>query len=71
VFNGNYAEFRPYVKGRFVLQKVDDLWDYLDVDSTSFLAYDEFMRGFLGEMNETRKFYVLKVVSTRCRSKRE
>ena len=44
-----------------IFQKVDDLWDLLDVEATSFMAYDDFMRCYLGEMNEYRKFLVIKV----------
>jgi len=43
------------------VQKFDDLWDILDPNSDSFLHYDEFMRAFIGEMNEYRKSYVIKV----------
>jgi len=44
-----------------IFQKADDLWDLLDVEGTSFMAYDDFMRYYLGEMNEYRKFLVIKV----------
>jgi len=44
-----------------IFQKVDDLWDLLDAESTSFMAYDDFMRYYLGEMDEYRKFLVIKV----------
>ena len=40
----------------------DDLWEYLDKENSSFLEYDEFIRGFLGEMPEKRKFFVRKVI---------
>lgn len=45
----------------YAFQKSDDLWDYLDKNGTSFLEYDEFLRGFLGEMSERRKLLVRKV----------
>jgi len=44
-----------------MFQKFDDLWDLLDAEGTSFMAYDDFMRCYLGEMNEYRKFLVIKV----------
>jgi len=44
-----------------MLQKFDDLWDLLDAESTSFMAYEDFMRYYLGEMNEYRKYIVIKV----------
>ena len=50
-----------YLNLFFTLQKFDDLWDILDPDSDSFLHYDKFMRAFIGEMNEYRKSYVIKV----------
>ena len=43
------------------LQKFDDLWDVLDEESTSFMDYGRFMRGFIGDMQEHRKAYVRKV----------
>ena len=50
-------------------QKFDDLWEQLDVESTSFLDYGEFMRAYLGEMSESRKALVRKVtilINTEC-----
>jgi len=44
-----------------IFQKFDDLWDLLDAESTSFMAYEDFMRYYLGEMNEYRKYLVIKV----------
>jgi len=49
-----------------IFQKVDDLWDLLDTEGTTFMPYDDFMRHFLGEMNEYRKFVVIKVQYTNC-----
>ncbi|EDO37727.1 predicted protein, partial [Nematostella vectensis] len=37
------------------------LWNLLDVNGDGALDYGEFVRGFIGEMNETRKAYVRKV----------
>jgi len=44
-----------------IFQKFDDLWDLLDAESTSFMAYEDFMRYYLGEMNEYRKYLMIKV----------
>lgn len=53
--------FPVYISFLLYFQKADDLWDILDVENSSFLPYAEFMRAFLGEMNETRKAHVIKV----------
>ena len=46
----------------FLWQHFDDLWEFLDTDSSGFMEYDVFMRAFLGEMSESRKTLVRKVV---------
>ncbi|KAK3730267.1 hypothetical protein QZH41_016445, partial [Actinostola sp. cb2023] len=42
-------------------QVLEDLWKLLDVNRDGALDYGEFVRGFIGEMNESRKAYVRKV----------
>ncbi|XP_048578968.1 calcyphosin-2 isoform X2 [Nematostella vectensis] len=42
-------------------QVLGGLWNLLDVNGDGALDYGEFVRGFIGEMNETRKAYVRKV----------
>ena len=39
------------------------MWELLDRNNDGVLDYGEFVRGFFGEMNETRKHYVRKAFS--------
>ena len=44
-----------------LFQAFEELWRLLDVNRDGALDYGEFVRGFIGEMNESRKAYVRKV----------
>lgn len=45
-----------------LFQKFDDLWELVDRNCSSFVHFDEFIRFFLGEMDEKRKKLVRKVI---------
>ena len=45
----------------YLLQNFEYIWERVDADGDGKLDYGEFVRGFLGEMNEGRKSVVRKV----------